>query len=127
MAKGLTYDAGALLAGEANKRAMWALHRRALERGIRPVVPAGILGQAWRGGPQASLSRLLQGCRVEPLDEVRARTAGVACGRSGTADVLDATVVVGAIARGEVIVTSDPKDMEQLGVGLGVRVDLITV
>jgi N-formylglutamate amidohydrolase len=29
---GLTYDAGALLAAEANDRRMWALHRRALER-----------------------------------------------------------------------------------------------
>ena len=56
---GLTYDAGALLAGEASSRMVWALHRRLLERGVRPVVPAGVLGQAWRGGPQAELSRLL--------------------------------------------------------------------
>mgnify|MGYP007030409152 CR=1 FL=1 len=32
---GLTYDAGALLAGEANSRTLWALHRRLLERGLR--------------------------------------------------------------------------------------------
>ena len=69
---GLTYDAGALLAGEANSRTLWALHRRLLERGLRPVVPAGVLGQAWRGGPQAELSRLLKGCRIEDLDEALA-------------------------------------------------------
>lgn len=122
---GLTYDAGALLAAESNERAFWALHRRALESGLRPVVPAGVLGQAWRGGPQAELSRLLKGCRIETLDEARTRAAGEACGRSGTADVIDATVVVGAIARGDAIVTTDPKDMERVAAGLNVKVELI--
>lgn len=124
---GLTYDAGALLAGEASSRMLWALHRRLLERGVRPVVPAGVLGQAWRGGPQAELSRLLKGCRVEDLDEARTRAAGEACGRSKTADVIDATVVVGALARGDAIVTSDPKDMERIAAGLNATVDLISL
>lgn len=123
---GLTYDAGALRAGEASSRQLWALHRRLLERGVRPVVPAGVLGQAWRGGPQAELSRLLKGCRVEDLDEARTRAAGEACGRSMTADVIDATVVVGALARGDVIVTSDPKDMERIAAGLSATIDLIS-
>ena len=95
---GITYDAGALVAAERGDRLLWSLHRRALERGLRPTVPAGVLGQAWRGGPQAELSRLLKGCRIEGLDETRARTAGDACGRAGTADVIDASVAVGAIA-----------------------------
>jgi hypothetical protein len=116
---GVTYDAGALLGAERNDRILWALHRRALERGLSPTVPAGTLGQAWRGGPQAQLSRLLKGCHVEDLNEVRARAAGMACGRAGVADVIDATVVVGTIARGDLVVTSDPSDLQTLARALG--------
>lgn len=124
---GLTYDAGALVAAEAGKRALWALHRRTLERGIRPVVPAGVLGQAWRGGPQAELSRVLKGCRIEELDEVRSRAAGQACARSKTSDVIDATVVVGAAARGDLVVTSDPKGMRRIASALKTRLEIVRV
>ena len=116
---GTTYDAGALLAAEANRRDLWALHLRLLQRGERPVVPAGVLGQSWRGGPQAQLSRLLRGCRIEALDEPRARGAGVACARSGSRDVVDASVVAGAIARDDLVVTSDADDLTRLAAALG--------
>ncbi len=116
---GTTYDTGALLAAEANRRQLWALHKRSLERGERPVVPAGVLAQAWRGGPQAQLSRLLRGCRIEDLDEPRARATGVACMHSATADIVDASVVVGALARGDVVVSSDPDDLESIASGTG--------
>lgn len=116
---GVTYDAGALLAAEANQREIWALHAQSLRRGERPVVPAGVLGQAWRGGPQAQLSRLLRGCRVEDLDENRARAAGVACARSASRDVIDASVVAGALARGDLVVTSDPDDLRSIAGAIG--------
>ncbi len=116
---GVTYDTGALIAVEANRRELWALHKRSLERGQRPVVPAGVLAQAWRGGPQPNLSRLLVGCRLEALTEHRARSAGVACARSGTSDVVDASVVVGALARNDLVVTSDPGDLRRIAAGLG--------
>lgn len=116
---GVTYDTGALLAAEANRRDLWAIHTRSLQRGQRPVVPAAVLGQAWRGGPQAQLSRLLRGCRIEDLDERRARAAGVACARSGVPDIVDAAVVAGAVARGDLVVTSDPKDLQRIASALG--------
>ncbi|MFN8038707.1 MAG: hypothetical protein U0Q07_05790 [Acidimicrobiales bacterium] len=122
---GITYDAGALVAAERGDRLLWSLHRRALERGLRPTVPAGVLGQAWRGGPQAELSRLLKGCRIEGLDETRARTAGDACGRAGTADVIDASVAVGAIARGDLVVTSDRNAIERLASTLGASLEIV--
>ena len=121
---GVTYDTGALVAAEANRREVWALHARALQRGVRPVVPAGVLGQAWRGGPQAQLSRLLRGCRIENLDEKRSRTAGAACARAGTSDVIDASVVTGATVRDDLVVTSDPDDMLALARALRRRLDL---
>ena len=108
---GITYDSGALLAAEKGDRGLWAVHRRALERGLRPSVPAGVLAQAWRGGPQAALSRLLAGCRFEALDEAGSRAAGAACARSRRADVVDASVVIGALAREDAVFTSDPEDL----------------
>ena len=119
---GITYDAGALIAAERDDRRMWALHRRALERGLVPTVPAGVLGQGWRGGPQARMSRLLKGCRVEPLDEPRARSSGAACAAARSSDVIDASVVVGAAARSDLIVTSDRGDLERLRDALRVEV-----
>ena len=124
---GVTYDAGALVAAERNWREVWAVHRRALERGLRPTVPAGVLGQAWRGGPQAELSRLLKGCRIEELDEVRGRAAGQACGRAGTSGVIDGAVVVGALARGDLVVTADPKAIAKIADGLDASVEIVAI
>ena len=121
---GITYDTGALIAAERNDRRLWALHRRALERGVVPTVPSGVLAQGWRGGPQAQLSRLLDGCRVEDFDEPRARSAGAACGIAATSDVVDAAVVVGAAARGDLVVTSDPADLTLLRDTLNVELQI---
>lgn len=120
----IVYDAGALVAAERNERRMWLLHDAALRRGLSPLVPAGVLAQAWRGGPQAALSRLLRGCTVTPLDEDVAREAGVLCGFAGTSDVVDASVVdasVVAVAQhaGGSIVTSDGDDLRYLSDAAG--------
>ncbi len=124
---GVTYDTGFLIAAERNDRRAWALHRRALERGFVPTVPAGVLGQGWRGGPHAQMSRLLSGCRVEVLDEARARSAGAGCSLAGTADVVDASVVVGAGARGDVVVTGDSGDLGRLrdALGFDLRIEVV--
>lgn len=119
---GTTYDTGALLAAEANRREFWVLHARSLLRGEQPVVPSAVLAQAWRGGPQAALSRLLGGCVIEELDESRARSAGSVCARSGTRDIVEALVVAGALARGGLVVTSDADDLERLSSALGASI-----
>ena len=121
---GNTYDTGALLAAEANGREIWSLHARSLQRGEQPVVPAAVLSQAWRGGPQAPLSRLLRGCLVETLTEARARATGVVCARSGTRDIVDAAVVASAMARADLVVTSDTDDLSQIASALGRRISL---
>jgi len=121
---GITYDTGALLAGEKGNRALWALHKRALDRGLRPTVPAGVLAQAWRGGPQAQLSRLLSGCRLEALPEAASRATGAACARSKRPDIVDASVVVGAIVREDVVFTSDAEDLAAVAGALGKRLVL---
>lgn len=116
---GTTYDAGMLIAADRGDRATVAVHRRLTDRGIIPTVPAPVLARAWRGGPQPELSRLLRGCAVRPTTEQDARRAGAALGRSGTSDVVDATVVVGALERGDAVVTGDPADLRRIAAALG--------
>lgn len=48
------------------------------------------------------------------LDDYGARGAGQLCGATGTTDVLDATVVLCAQARGGRVATSDPDDIRRL-------------
>jgi PIN domain len=110
----LVYDAGAVIAAHRGSAVMVALHRSALGRGSRPVVPAVVLAQTWRGGPQPRMSRLLQGCSVLPDDEPVARAAGALCGAAGTSDVVDAIVVVTARMLDAAIVTGDPHDVARL-------------
>lgn len=116
----LVYDAGVLLAAERRSARAWTLHHDALKAGITPELPAAVLAQVWRGGAkQAQLARFLRGCHVLPDTEHLARAAGVACGVAGTADVVDALVVVLARQRSAPVVTSDPDDLRHLAGAMG--------
>jgi len=115
--KGVTLDAGALIAFDRNDRRVVTILARALERHVSIVIPAGVVGQVWRDGRrQARLARLLgsSNITVEPLDDSRARAAGQLCGVRGTTDVIDASVVLGARARRQPILTSDLADLRRL-------------
>jgi predicted nucleic acid-binding protein len=122
---GLLYDTAALIAAGRDDRTLWAIHRLALRRRLPVTVPAVALAQAWRGGPQPSLSRLLAGCRVEPVTEEDARRAGLACGKARTSDVVDALVVVTAIRRDDVVLTGDARDLSRLATALGARLRIL--
>jgi hypothetical protein len=105
---GVTYDTGALVAAERNNRQMWALHAGYLTEEVIPTVPAPVLAEAWRGGSrQASLSRLLRMCDTEPMSEELARNVGVLAGKSGHDDIVDVSVVEGAVRRADAVVTSN--------------------
>lgn len=123
--KGLTYDTGALIAAERNDRRTWRLHDDALSHGAKPTVPAGVLAQAWRGGPQPMLSRFLKGCHVEVLDERLARLVGAECQAHASADIVDVSVVVSARRRGDTVVTGDRRHVVPLAGSLGVTVLVI--
>jgi predicted nucleic acid-binding protein len=122
---GLTFDTGALVAIERGSLRMQALLDYIDRYEVRVTVPAGVLGQAWRGHPrQARLARFLRGDLVEvaALDEETARAAGVLCGQTGTADVVDASVVLCARERGHpTIITSDPDDLHDLDPAATIR------
>lgn len=115
--KGLTLDAGALIAVERRDRRLEILLKRARDHRAEIVIPAGALAQAWRDGRrQARLAKLVGAAEVtvEPLDDLLARQAGQLCGVTGTRDVVDASVVLCARARNHGVVTSDPDDLRRL-------------
>ncbi len=118
------YDTGALVAAERRSWRLWGLHDEVMAVGRYPLVPAAVLGQAWRGGPQQQLSRALRGCVVVPDTEELARAAGAACAAVGTSDIVDALVVVLAVRHQAVIVTSDPDDLTRITDGLGAKLQL---
>ena len=128
MTDGFTYDSGALIAAERDQPKMWLLHKRALARGVTPVVPAGVLTEVYRSGRQANLARLLSGCQVEPLDEDRARRAGTLLGRcSISPGAVDASVAEGALRRGDAVVTGNADHLRALADGAGRKLAIIPV
>ncbi|MGH9190718.1 MAG: twitching motility protein PilT [Acidimicrobiales bacterium] len=115
---GITYDTGALIAAERNDRTMWALHAGFLAEEVVPLVPAPVLAEAWRGGSrQASLARLLAMCLIEPMSDEQARAVGVLAGLAGHDDVVDVTVVEGALRRGDAVVTSNHDHIARIASG----------
>jgi hypothetical protein len=125
---GVTYDTGALVAAERNNRQMWALHAGYLAEEVIPTVPAPVLAEAWRGGSrQASLSRLLRMCDTEPMSEELARYVGLLAGESGHHDIVDVSVVEGAVRRGDAVVTSNLAHIRMVAdaAGAGLRIESI--
>ncbi len=122
---GVTYDTGALLAAECNDRTMWALHAGFLAEEVVPTVPAPVLAEAWRGGGrQASLSRLLAMCEVEQMSEDQARRVGMLAGKSAHDDIVDVTVVEGAVRRRDAVVTSDYAHIRTIARAAAARVHI---
>jgi predicted nucleic acid-binding protein len=120
----IVYDAGALLAAELRNPDFLALHDEVTAARIRPIVPVVVLAQAWRGGPQHQMSRVLKACDILPDDAATGRAAGVACAASGTADVVDAIVIATAVRHQAAVVTSDPGDLTRLANSIGVKIRL---
>jgi hypothetical protein len=114
---GLTLDAGALVAIDHHDRRVMAMLALARANAVTVTIPAGVLAQVWRDGRrQARIARLLssRGVEIEPLDKMRALEAGQLCGMRGTSDVIDASVVLCAKARGHRIISSDVDDLGRL-------------
>lgn len=114
---GVTLDAGALIALDKGDRRVITLLARAAELGARVTVPATALAQAMREpAKQARLSRLVRQpkTRNEALDAPGATQVGLLLAATRTADIADAHVVICARQHDDVIVTSDPEDLQRL-------------
>ena len=124
----LTLDSGALIAIDRGDRAVHVLIKESILRGQVVTVPAPVVGQVWRDGArQSRLASALKGCRVEPTSDEHARAAGVLLGNAGKADIVDALVVLGAVRRGDEVLTSDPSDLAALVEASARRVMLTVV
>jgi hypothetical protein len=115
--RAIVLDAGALIAFERADPRIRALCREAVRLGVHLVVPAGVVGQVYRDGArQVPLRALLNGptTTVPPLDRTLAEAVGTLCGRSGTSDVVDASIVLVARRQRAAVITSDVEDLERL-------------
>ena len=118
---GITFDAGGLIALDRNDRQVLTLLARAMDRGMRITVPATALAQAMRSpARQARLSRLIRQPDTDlvPLDGSDATAVGLLLARTGTADVVDAHVVVCAQRTGQAVITSDERNLRRIAPGL---------
>jgi hypothetical protein len=111
----LILDAGALMAVDRDDRSMIARLRAAQQHGLELRTNAMVIAQVWRDrhGRQANLARLLRAVDVSAVSQRDGRDAGVLQAAAGTADAIDATVVLLA-APGDRILTSDPGDITLL-------------
>lgn len=117
MTAGITLDAGGLIAIDRNDRRVIVLLARSSETRARVTIPASALAQAIRRPErQVRLARLLRQptTDVVDLDRVDATHVGRLLAASGTADVIDAHVVLCARRAQQRVVTSDPEDLRLL-------------
>lgn len=124
----LVLDAGALIAVEKADRDTVALIKQELLHGRTPLTHGGVVGQVWRGGTgrQTNLARLLPSIDIASLDETLGRSAGMLLGRSRMDDVIDAALVLLA-EDGDLLLTSDPDDLEPLAASAKLHVDIVPV
>ncbi len=124
----LVLDAGALIAVEREDRGVMALLKLELLARRTPVTHGGVIGQVWRGGSgrQARLGRFLPALQIAGLDATLGRRAGVLLGRSRTADVIDAALVLLG-EDGDSFLTSDPEDLALLAAAAELHVDVVPI
>jgi hypothetical protein len=119
-------DAGALVAADRDDRAMIARLRAAQQHSLELRTNAMVVAQVWRDqhGRQVNLARLLRAVDVRSVGQRDGRDAGVLQAVAGTADAIDATVVLLAAA-GDRILTSDPGDMTLLAAAADSRAVIV--
>ena len=104
------------------------MHAGYLAEEVIPTVSAPVLAQGWRGGSrQASLSRLIRMCDTEPMSENLAKDVGVLAGKSGHDDIVDVSVVEGAVRRGDAVVTSDATHIRTIAEAAGARLRIESI
>jgi len=120
----IVLDAGALVAFERGDQRIRALFREAVRVGARLIVPAGVVGQVFRDAArQVPLRALLNGptSEVPPFNRTLAEAVGTLCGRTGTSDVVDASVVLEARRAHALVITSDIHDLRRLDPALRIE------
>ncbi len=107
-------DAGPFIVdGENVNSRLWALIKRATQRGDDLHTTHPVLAQVWREPTrQANLARAVRQFDVHALDESVA--IGRRLAKTATSDVVDAHLAVVAESLGTFILTADGDDMSKL-------------
>ena len=113
MTRGLTFDTGALIALERRHQRIARVYRAAVSDRLPVTVPAVVIAEWWRGRSDAR-EIVLGGLRVETTTSALARVAGEALAAIPGATVVDAIVMASAAQRGDIVYTSDFKDLQRL-------------
>ncbi len=123
----LVFDAGALIALDRGDRAVGALLAVAAQDGTEAVTSSACVAQVWRDpARQARLTRALAGFLEWPLDQLRARSCGLLLASSDTGDIADAALTL-LVQDGDIVLTSDPHDIEHLLTATGTHARIRTV
>ena len=120
-------DAGALVAIERRSRMVGTLLDNASDPSVEVVTSAAVVAQVWRNGSrQANLARMLRGFDIRSLSARAGRRVGELLAITRTTDVIDAHVAL-LTRNDDVVLTSDPDDIERLVATLGVAAAVIKV
>ncbi len=111
--RGITLDAGALTAIERKKQRGMQLLQLSQQRLAVLSVPIPVVAEWWKGRTDVR-EHILDAVNVEPLTLAVAKAAGEAQANIRGASAIDAIVMAFAASRGDVVFTSDPKDLESL-------------
>jgi hypothetical protein len=121
------YDAGVLVAADRSDRSVWAEHTVRLRRGLIPVTTAPVVAQVSRSPRQVQLHRFLRGCRIVPFGTEQAHDVGALLSAAGTADVVDAHLMIVAAAVSASVLTADPDDLNRLASCLNAPVSVLSI
>jgi predicted nucleic acid-binding protein len=110
---GLTFDTGALIALERRRARVSGIYTAAVATGRIVTVPTAVICEWWRGRTDAR-EHILRGIRVETVDVPLAQLAGEALAAIKGATAIDAIVMASAARRGDIVYTSDVRDLEAL-------------
>lgn len=109
----MIFDAGFLISVDRSEESARTLITALQRARIALHTTEAVVAQVWRNGArQARLAAFLKTVEIHPLDDGRA--VGVLLARSGTADVVDAHLVVLAIRLRDAILTGDDGDLTTL-------------
>jgi predicted nucleic acid-binding protein len=111
--RSITLDTGALIALERRGQRITNILHAARLRREAVIAPAPVVTEWWRGRTDWR-ETILASMNVEPMDEWLAKLAGEAIAEVQGATAIDAIVMASAARRGEVVYTSDVRDLERL-------------
>ena len=123
---GVTYDTSALVAAAAESAASGPATAPCSTAAKSPSCPPRPgPGLARRQPPGPAIPP--PGRRdTEALDDTRARATGALAARSATSDIVDAYVVEGALRRHDLIISSDPGDLQAIAAAISRHLESTT-